>query len=255
MHISGILKYPVDDYPEKMNITAWYTYIHEILQGDKVGLHNNLLHAVKACSDCAAFELPEEMLQKAAEFGRVELIAKLLKVFPALSGEAVVNYAMNEAARNGHSKALSVLLNHRCIDYLCDTALEEAAARGHTQCVELLIPFANCLIGNSGALRLAAKGNRFECVKLLLPHSNPLACHAEALQYAASHQNEDMLLLLYPLHSRDQVQDVLEIMEDSVGYEFDQEGVDFLQRWHTNVLLNEAVQNYLPLLPKTIKKI
>lgn len=238
-----------------MNNTAWYTYIDKIVQGDKVDQHNNLLYSAKASADCENFELAEEMLHKAAEFSRVELIGKLFEEFPRLSGKAIVNYAMNDAARHGKIKALQALLRHRCEGYSCDTALETAAARGYARCVEALIPMANCLIGDSCALRQAAARNHLECVKILLAHSNPLARHCEALQYAASHQNEEMLKLLYPLHSPEQVQHALEYMQNCVGQEFNQEDVDYLQQWHTNKLLGVALQEQCPIAFKVPKKI
>jgi len=238
-----------------MDITQWYTHINDTLQSNDLNAHNTLLHAVEDCANRTTFDLHEELLLKSAEYGRVELIGKILGFFPVLHENIVVSYAISEAARKGRAQTIEALLPHRCTEYTCSLALEEAAARGHVECVKSLIPFSNCLEFDSQAFRWAAQKNRLECVKILLPHSDPYARNSEALQYACAHNNTEMIELLYPLYSLEQIEQAVEEMENSVGQEFTQEDADFLKHMYTNSLLQNAVKQYTSSAVKTTYKI
>lgn len=238
-----------------MDITQWYAHINDTLQSDDSNAHNTLLHAVEYCANRTMFDLHEELLLKSAEYGRVELIGKILRFFPVLHENVVVSYAISEAARKGQSQIIEALLPHRCTEYTCSLALEEAAARGHVECARILIPLSNCLEFESQAFRWAAQKNRLECVKILLPHSDPYARNSEALQYACGHRNTEMIELLYPLHSLEQIAQAVEEMDNSVGQEFTQEDSDFLKQMYTNSLLQSAVKEHTPLVVKTPHKI
>ena len=238
-----------------MDITQWYAHINDTLQSDDSNAHNTLLHAVEDCANRTMFDLHEELLLKAAEYGRVELIGQILRFFPVLHENIVVSYAISEAARKGQSQIIEVLLPHRCTEYTCSLSLEEAAARGHVECVRILIPLSNCLEFESQAFRWAAQKNRLECVKILLPHSDPYARNSEALQYACAHHNTQMIELLYPLYSLEHIEQAIEEMENSVGQEFTQEDADFLKQMYTNSLLQNAVKEYIPSVEKTTRKI
>lgn len=237
-----------------MNVVQWYAHINQILQTENPHAHDTLLRDVDACADREKFYLHEELLLKSAEYGRAELIDALFRFFPTLHENIVASYAITEAARKGQAQTIGVLLPHRGSEYTCSFALEEAAARGHVECLGLLMPFSDCLEYDSQALRWAAQNNRLECVKILLPHSDPYARNGEALQYACAHRNSDMIDLLYPLYSLQQIAQAVEEMENSVGQEFTQEDADFLKYMYTNSLLQSATEQHTASATKTTHK-
>lgn len=221
-----------------MNNSAWYKHIDTIMQLGSTQQHSQLIRDIQEFSGKTSFELPQELLQKAAEYGHTDLIIATLEAFPDLAHTLVINYSITEAARSGSLASLNVLLLKRVMEHPCNMALEEAAARGHVGCVERLIPLSHRLDHDSQALRCAAYYNHLECVKLLLPHSDPYDRNCTILQHACTHDNKDMFEYLYPLHSLSQIKEALEYMSDFVGHEYTVEAVEFLEQRYTASLLD-----------------
>jgi len=72
------------------------------------------------------------------------------------------------AAYYGNTECLKILIPFS-EPHNYDTALENAAKNGYSLCVELLIPISNVTAKNSQALWLASKYGNRECVELLAP--------------------------------------------------------------------------------------
>lgn len=211
------------------------------MQSDNSQQHSKLIRDIQEFSGQISFELPQELLQKAAEYGHTDLLIATLEAFPWLAHTLVVNYSITEAAKSGCLASLDVLLPKRVMEYPCNMALAEAAARGHVECVERLIPLSEKLSQDNQAIRSAAYHNRLECVKLLLPHSDPHHRNCAILQYACRHDNKDLFEYLYPLYSLEQIKDVLEYMSDLVGYEYTADNVVFLEQRYTASLLEDHI--------------
>ncbi len=121
------------------------------------------------------FQDTEELLKAAAQGNRAK-IESLLSMGLAADARNQSITALIEAAKNGHSECVEVLLkagadvNH---PYGCDwTALIEAARKGHTECVDLLLKSgANVNWADqagSTALIEASRGGHTGCVDLLV---------------------------------------------------------------------------------------
>lgn len=222
-----------------MNHSQWFRSIEAIVKHN-TGDISQFLTTVSKCPDCKNFELAEEIIQKAAEYGRTNILIQAFERFPYLHNSIHVSFSLSEAAKNGHLEAIKFLLTHNNNQNKCSTSLEQAAFHGHPDCVSLLIPLSDCRDMSSQALRYAARRNNLECVKLLLPHSNPQARTCEALQWACVWKNKEMFELLYPLSL---AQETLEYMKDLINHEFGQADIDFFEAHHTAFVLQHSLEN------------
>lgn len=238
-----------------MDSSVWYKRIDMTMQSSNPQKHQDLLEQIAACSDQARFELPQELLQKAAEYGHSEFLRTILNAFDVLPDTVVVNYSITEAASKGHLSCVEVLLPKRVREYSCNLALEAAANGGHAACVERLIPLSNGLNMDSQALRWAARRNHLECVQLLLPHSNPYDRGCEILRHACTHTNKALFDFLYPLYSLEHIKKTLDNMSDSIGHEYTAEEVEFLQQRYTASVLTQHIANLDLKSPKRVNKI
>lgn len=94
-------------------------------------------------------------------------------------------------------------------------ALREAAFQGLTEYLQLLIPVSNPKANNSQALCWAAQEGHIECVTLLIPVSNPTANESYALTRAVQFKRTDIIKLLIP------VSDVNTVLQYAQEHNFD----------------------------------
>src|ERR1700722_19888443 len=118
---------------------------------------------------CEEYPSTNDNLEVAAENGRLEVVALLLKdrqVDPVKD-----NFAVGMAAKNGHLKVLALLLEDRQVYLAADNfAIGMAARNGHLKVLALLLKDGrvNPAARDNLAFRAAAENGHLEVVALLL---------------------------------------------------------------------------------------
>ena len=105
---------------------------------------------------------------------------------------------ITEAAANGNTEQLNLLIAQYKNSINFGEALESASQNGHIECVKLLLPVSNPKFNKSQALRLASENGHTECVKLLIPISDPKVIKSYALRWSAINNYTECVELLLP---------------------------------------------------------
>jgi len=143
-----------------------------------------------------------EAFNVAAERGYKDLALLLLNNVDHLDPSTSDQKAIREAAKNGHTKGVKLLLRHPKVDpsYFSNYALRFASSNGHHNVVELLLADKRVDPTSQFGVSLieASKNGHKEVVRLLLEdkRADPLSHHYLALIEALKYGREEVVLLL-----------------------------------------------------------
>ena len=131
---------------------------------------NNLLDVVKQLATHPDLDIKRAVkdgLEKASEYGHVEVVKYLLTLSPV-----DYNYSFRRAAENGHLEIVELFLKDPCVDPSSNEnyAIQHSSRNGHVKVVSLLLkdPRVDPTADKNFAVRSASTENHLEVVKLLL---------------------------------------------------------------------------------------